>query len=429
MNENNIGQDKFGSNFRLLELCCQKVAFKFGNGEIEGWKNSDYIQLSAQLRRSTKVHISENTLKRIFGKLKTNERYYPQKATRDALASFIGFRDWQEFETIQNVTPISSPVMDSSAPFPATTVPKSINRFLLMGIVSMALVLTVIWRWWPADTIHSFASLQCLNPNGHSPHSAIFKLLPIGKESLALADYSIQFDDWKGSRSRFRDSTLTHYYELPGVYFPVLLYKEKIVDQARIYLETKGWEVTAQIQGDTTRVYPILLPENRNMDIPPSIEGRQIFAAGVDTLRTFYTNYAHIQRSDISADNMSIQAHITTSKERAGVRCSQVDITIYGEDGKHYLSLMKPECTAWSSYKFSEKTKSGRSGDLRALGHDLSQGGLVKITIIDKHVSVYINEKRVFDLKYEKPIGKIYGINFMFSGIGEFADFRMENMP
>ena len=34
---------------------------------------------------ATSVQISPNTLKRIFGKLKTHERYYPQKATRDAL--------------------------------------------------------------------------------------------------------------------------------------------------------------------------------------------------------------------------------------------------------------------------------------------------------------------------------------------------------
>lgn len=84
--------------FQQLDICCKKVAVKVGKKDISEWKNSDFIKLSELLHDQTKVTLSDHTLKRIFGKLKTSTRYFPQKATRDALAQFIGYRDWHEFE-------------------------------------------------------------------------------------------------------------------------------------------------------------------------------------------------------------------------------------------------------------------------------------------------------------------------------------------
>lgn len=429
MIKNNFGQDKNATNFGLLELCCQKVASKFGNTTIESWKNSDYVQLSALLRRETKVLISENTLKRLFGKLKTTERYYPQKATRDALAAFIGFRDWQEFETVQQVTQSFRPPVELNVSVHPLVPPKDTdkNRLLFYGLVGVLLFIIATWLWWPTKPNLSTASLHCLNPNGHSPHSAVFKLLPKNSNSL-LSDYEIDLRDWKGTRSKFKDSTLTHYYEMPGVYYPVLLYKNKVVDTSKVYLETDSWEVTAQIMKDTVRVYPITLPLKRNKKIPPTVNIQQVLAAGVDTIKTFFTNYATIQHTEISGDNMLLEAFITTSKPRPGVRCSQVDITLFGENDKHFLSLMKPECVSWCSYQFSEKSKSGKFEDLRDLGHDLSMGQRVKLTIINKVVSLYIEDKKVFETKYEKSIGKIAGINLMFAGVGKFSDFKIKSL-
>ena len=83
--------------FYHLEICCRYVGEKYGHPVISGWTNRDYIILSGVLSRQTDVKISPNTLKRIFGKLKTPERYYPQKATRDTLARYAGYANWESF--------------------------------------------------------------------------------------------------------------------------------------------------------------------------------------------------------------------------------------------------------------------------------------------------------------------------------------------
>ncbi|MCH5719301.1 hypothetical protein [Niabella hibiscisoli] len=97
--------------FELLDLCCQLVSEKSNSKQIGQWTNSDYQLLNGQIRRQTDISISPNTLKRIFGKLKTPERYYPQKATRDALAQYAGFKDWQSFADSHEVLSLSPRTM------------------------------------------------------------------------------------------------------------------------------------------------------------------------------------------------------------------------------------------------------------------------------------------------------------------------------
>lgn len=65
------------------------MAIKVGQKDISEWKNSDFINLGRQLHEQTKINLSEHTLKWIFGKLKTSSRYFPQKATRDAMVQAL----------------------------------------------------------------------------------------------------------------------------------------------------------------------------------------------------------------------------------------------------------------------------------------------------------------------------------------------------
>ncbi|MCS3554197.1 MULTISPECIES: hypothetical protein [unclassified Sphingobacterium] len=429
MEKLNSEQDRGSRNFTLLDICCQELATKLGNVHISEWKNSDYVRLSALLRRETKVLISENTLKRIFGKLKTPERYYPQKATRDALALFIGYRDWLEFENVQRAYQESEstvlPEINKEQRPSITIDPKPIRKRKIIPLLFLLLfvIAIIIFLFWPTRSIQH-PTLHCVNPIGHTPHSAIFKLSTTKSDALNTSDYEIDFKDWKKAKDSFLDSTVTHYYELPGVYYPTLLFKNKVIDTTRVYLQTRGWEVTAYLQADSFRVYPIL-KTNIGKNLLPNVTMNQVHASGIDTLHTFFTNYSNLQPSDLSGDNMQISMFVKTSPNRPGVRCSQFDITIYGEKDSHALSIMKPECTSWCHYKFSEQIMNGKSKDLRFLGHDLTKGGQFTLRIKNKFVTVLLDGHQVFETKYEKSIGKVLGINLMFSGVGTFSDYSL----
>ncbi|SDE11480.1 hypothetical protein SAMN04488024_1129 [Pedobacter soli] len=82
-----------------LTVCGNLIAQKLNMPIINKWSDSNYIVLSEAVMRETKIYISKNTLKRVFGKLKTKESYHPQITTLNALAIFVGYLNWNEFKS------------------------------------------------------------------------------------------------------------------------------------------------------------------------------------------------------------------------------------------------------------------------------------------------------------------------------------------
>lgn len=418
--------------FQQLDICCQKIAEKVGQESIADWKNSNYVKLSGLLRRETKVNLSENTLKRIFGKLKTSTRYYPQKATRDALAQFIGYRDWYEFELVHPVT-LEKPILlpePIEMPIPETVKEekkRNYKPYLSITILFMLLAGGYFYAQSLDDGLITNVKLLCMNPNGQSPHSAIFKLNSDAPLPDVPGSFIIDFADEKPRKSRFSNGLINHYYESPGRYFPVLYHNKKPIDTTSVYLQSEGWSIIATMQLDTSRVYPILREEPGHVR-SHYVSPMEVHNAGVDTNKTFFVSFANVRPSNISADNFEFNANIKTSAIRPGVRCSQTNIVIYGENDRHDFGIIRSECAAWNYLKFSEVILDGEKTDLRALGHDLRNGGQLRLRIAEKNVHIYLDGREIFQTKYTKPIGKFMGIKIEFAGIGSFSDFKLQDL-
>ena len=139
----------------LLDHCCQLVADTYGKPDSSEWTNGDFIRLSHILYKKTQVQISPNTLKRIFGKIKTDARYYPQKATRDALAQYVGFADWDRFTLSQPKPQPASPTQrpqDPPVALPPVEVaavqlhaPKSSARTILLAVFALMMMAFAGW--------------------------------------------------------------------------------------------------------------------------------------------------------------------------------------------------------------------------------------------------------------------------------------------
>ncbi|WP_316817108.1 hypothetical protein [Pedobacter nyackensis] len=419
------------SFFQQLDICCQKIAGLIGEKQISEWTNSDYINLSRLLSRKTKIRLSESTLKRIFGKSKTSERYYPQKATRDALAQFIGYENWDKFE-FRDTDQVELQVPNiKTREYTPNMQAKNRATWLVSSVfLGIAFLLAIIVLKPTDKEVPPFEGIQlmCVNPDGITPHSAIFKLVAEKNLPDSADQFSIEFGDGRTKRQRFTSNMLNHYYEVPGRYYPLLFYKNRVIDTAYVYLQTKDWSVTGYNLYDTTRVYPVPVRGDIGSHETIAASANDAFRAGVDTLKTFFLAFSNVKPTNISADNFELSVELKTSANRAGVRCSQVNVTLYGEKDRHYFSIMKPECTVWTSYQFSENRKDGSKYDLRAFGHDLSNSGLLKFQVRDKKVTLFIDGRELYNTQYNNPMGNVMGINIAFSGIGEFKNFQLKDL-
>lgn len=414
--------------FRNLDSCCQKIAEQIENQDIASWKNSDYVKLSGLLYRKTKVHLGENTLKRIFGKVKTSNRYYPQKATRDALAQFIDFRDWQEFERINSLI-IEKTALPKPPQVAERARPSKRAKYTLKLILLVIIVLVGIGFWVYLKSLIGDRDIQllCLNPNGISPHSALFKLNIKNNAKINRAEYLIDFADGSTVKKSFSADLVNHYYEAPGRYFPILFHNRKPIDTTAVYLQSKGWDLIAAVEHDTTRVYPVSSTGIQNQK-RISVSTSELLKSGVDTTKTFFVSFANIKPTSISADNFELNVFIQTSPSRPGVRCSQTDLIVYGEKDFHSVNLIKPECVVWSNLKFSENQLDGTKDDLRPQGQDLRSGKNIKLRIENQHAMLFVDNRKIINTSYKNPIGKLMGVKIRFAGVGAFENFQVYDL-
>ncbi len=426
-------------SFYHLEICCRFVGEKYGNPAITTWTNGDYIKLSSILSRHTDVQISHSTLKRIFGKLKTTERYYPQKATRDALAHYAGYTDWETFVQ-KHPRPVKAEVpkqqkAEQEIVGPTTSsvqknVLKKRSWLPIIGLLIAGIAAISIWKFsekkQPARINTKVINLICNNPEGGNPHSATFKIQLPANFSGDLSQFTVDFGDGRRERPVTSLAVFTHYYQVPGRYYAVLKYNSVPVDTVAVYLKTNGWTAAAQMEHDTTRVYPVnsfTIDKNKRI----LVNADQLFRSGVDTNRTFFVQFVNTKPLAIEGDNCELTADVNTSFQRPGVRCSQVGIELFGERSKHDIVLMKPGCVSWAHLRFSEIFKDGGTDDLSSIGTDLSNGGIIRLLVADKKVSLFINDKLVFSTVYRVPLKNLFGIGVSFSGIGTVNNLELKN--
>lgn len=442
------GQGSIPSSFYYLDICCHQIEVKFTTRPIEEWTNTDYLRLKNVLLQQTDVAISPNTLKRIFGKLKTSSRYYPQKATRDALAIYIGYADWESFVAGQSPTeeayspvnlPAEKPLRQATTaemlsiateqPATGTSVIQKYGLIITGLLIIMMIGLLVRYNRSGQTITNPLGKVRliCQNPEGNAaPHSVVFRLQVPEGFHLPTAPFTVDFGDRKPIKNIRPGELVTHFYEIPGRYYAVLRYEERLLDTIPVYLKTSGWSATASMPTDTTRVYPI---EGLSIDEEGILTNAvNLYHSGIDTGHTFYVNFINASPLPISADNFELTVVGQTSGSRPGVRCSQIDITVYGEKTKHSLTIMKPGCEAFINASFSDWQGSGIYSDLSALSADLTKGGKIRLRIVDKKVAIFINEKEVFKTAYNISAGNIYGIGVMFSGIGKIFEMKLRNL-
>lgn len=407
-------------------LCGNLVAEKIGIVPLTLWSNSDYIKLSFTIAKATKVYISANTLKRIFGKLKTEKSYSPQKASLDALAIFLGYLDWKEFENKNSAEIVEDPAaVEPDNKNEDKSFKLGRNTKLVIFFVAAFGTILCLWAWYSKNKVLDYSGIRltCINPEGEMQHTAVFKLhLPVHFSDTT--SFKLEFGN-RFSLPMSRNVTqVLHSYDSPGWYQAILRHKNKAIDSVLVYVKSKGWYAGSSVPSG---------PERHRISHFSSTSGHQLHAtkqdivsAGIDTTRTFFVNYSNIRKTDIDGDNFELNAHIKTSDSHWA--CSQFNFGIYGQFSQDYIGIIKPECIGWADANFSEQIKSGEKHLLSSLGISLNKGGHIRLLVRNKFARFFVNGKLVYAVRYKKTIGKIWGFKMLFGGIGEVYSFSLRDL-
>ena len=132
-----------------LALLKNKIEEHLNWGPMQGWNNYDFEKLSVLIQEKTNIVLSLSTLRRFFNKVKSS--YAPSTTTVNALAQWLGYEDFRDFQA-QNSH--ENGAIDHSRPsIPAESKPKGkvSNKFLwwtgsIMGVLIVLLLLKALFQ-------------------------------------------------------------------------------------------------------------------------------------------------------------------------------------------------------------------------------------------------------------------------------------------
>lgn len=406
---------------KRLQYCLDQIEQKLDWGRSQSWKETDFLNLSELIYKETEISISPHTLKRLFGKIKYKEHYNPQRATKDALAKFVGFKDWIDLTTHYNeefhveLDTKKSPIWKRKG-----TV---IGLVLLAGAVLLAIfsrgITTGKTSLDQPEEKGSF-TFHTLDTMGTVPYtvSVNYDITNMPSDSVYLDfnfDHPMTGPEIKGlDRERF---LYNYSYQIPGYYHIKLSSGEKELAEQQVLAASPEW-------------FSYYFPENNqvswlnNRIKTPRVKGslhhtpESLVKDGFDINSVYFINHRLYKNFDIDGDNFELKIRFKNSKTNGGITCYDFFLSLFCENNVTELKLMERGCSSYSGIKVGELNLNGVDEDLSSLTFDPEQWNEVRMVIQNNTVEVFVNQESVFNNPYKGSNGAIVGIEQLFKGTG-----------
>ena len=383
---------------KRLQKARKSVVRSFGRGNPRSWRNKDFEDLSFEIKLASKILISAATLKRIFGKNKTEADYYPQASTLEALEVFGGLKT-------KGKTQASSFPILKIAIFAIPLFFASVFLFIIYGT--------------PEPELH--AKLKLSKIEGASPATVFFEYqIPTSKDSIFIS-----FDD-ENPREYLDPNRqhISHYYRFPGLFRAKIQTKKKTISEhAPVFIPTKGWQALANYfeEGISERYFPIPMEMVTQGDYFHPTR-KSLSSAGIDTSQIAVVRLDNYKKTEINGDTFFFRTRLKNINYWPIIRCYAAFIFIVGENNSIMFKFSNEGCSQFNEYRLSEKYIHGNYHDLSDFSIDMKEWHEIEIENIDKETSINIDDKKIFSESYLKSLGNILGVSLVFHGSG-YVDY------
>ena len=408
-----------------ISIIIRKIEKKLSWKKVSLWTDNEFKKLSILIYEDTSISISPQTLKRLFGKVKYKEVYTTQPATKDALAKFLNYADWDAFIRDQThnfyryISLISYRISGRHG-----------KGSLLFGL--LAIVLIIASFLIISDIKDKPVEFYAENVTGMVPHTVSFHLdLSNLRNKEVYLDLDLNEEE-NAKNVELLDKHLTlinHCFESPGYYNVKLLSKGKILSSTKIHVLSEGW--TSYYFNDDNfilRKFVFGLEKRVSDNIEEGtlyISPKKLNEKGLNGNTVYYLEHLLYKDFNVSADSCIFEVKYKNSSDIGGISCYDVEFRIIGENGLASVMLVQKGCYRWSEITIGDKQLNGKYNDLSHLSADLSSWNIMKISIKNHRASIVNNADTIYTTSYNQLLGMIKGIRFVTKGSGAFDYVRL----
>ncbi len=462
-----------------LTRCCHLIEAKWQRGESKFWKNGDYQKLSELVSTTTRISISPDTLKRLFGKTKTYRSYNPQLETKNALAIFVGYEGWEDFKKRQPVltgegrlpvaapppapgpslpgaeavvvapvavgTPVESvPAAAPGEAVPVAAVPPATrprrSRYGPVAGVVLGLVVLAGLYWLSAPRVGSRAvrvvaaqpagkpSFRARSTRDTVPCTVVFEydISRLPPDSVYI-DYGYEHFGYRERDLLPRNKRLiTHYYHFPGRYTVRLRAGRQVLDSIPVEMLSRGWMGAAYLKGSRLEaIDPRVLREGYRREGRLYASPDRMPAAGPGTAPVDWTEFSNIRPFGLDGDNFTLETRFRNAPADGGFACLESMLRVLGERNLFRLQFNQPGCARWTTVQFGEIVLDGKYNDLSPFSTAVADWRVARLEVKGRRARVLLDGKLVYQAAYRQPVGALRGIVYNFRGGGSVDYVRL----
>jgi len=408
---------------KLLKELLDRVAKRFGYSDPDVWQDGIFGQLSEDIEKETRFIISRNTLKRLFGKIKTSEHYNPQIDTRNALAQYAGFVDWNKFRMeIMASQPEhsfvdykeSSEVRDSGLKI--RSILNKIPTIYYWFIGGLVLVISLVLYWPKSETDFSRIKIEVQNPIDTAPFTLVVKYdIPEDiQDSIYLGVGGTSFLLKKDKK-----------LYIHSLYQPIYSF---------VYLKTK----TKQIKAIAIKAYSrdlecyyesgkniLMVPHNQFIGDGTAGLKRDFFKTNSLDSSNFSTRFVKVKDFKVDGDNFKFLCRFKVDKSPK--ICHNFQFKMFAVSGHHEMEIFNKGCAQYNFVAPAEMYFGGKFENLTALSVNTGIWHELEMEAVKKTFTLTIDGKEQFKTKYKKTMGQINVLIFRFNGFGQIDYYILKD--
>ncbi|HMJ70864.1 MAG TPA: hypothetical protein VK508_18305 [Cyclobacteriaceae bacterium] len=416
----------------LILLCRVRIEQILNWGDSTLWTNSDFELLSDKIFEKTTIRLSISTLKRIWGKVKYDNS--PTAATLNALANFLGYASWRDFESEQNkaaavAKATASPVTgDQEGPASVESTPKRSNRVLVRALTMIALL--------AASAVVVLLLVKGRSPHRFDPKLAVFNLREISDDlpNSVVFEYDVSaydadsafiqqsWDPNRRERVSLEGKQHTSIYYQPGYFQAKLIVNDTIVKEDVVWVKTKGWR--GIIEGEPVPIYvsEADIRVNNRLTYTSKLLREK---TGSPVFNQRGATFQNVQDFGVSLNSFDFEASMRNTSTPEESICRRVVFTLLTTGGAIIMPISTKGCISELGVLTPDGFTSGKDNDLSAFGVDFDTMQKFKISLHDSVLTADLNDKVIFTKKSKNIGGKVVGIRIAFEGAGEVDYVRL----
>lgn len=386
----------------------------------------DFDHIGEQLRQKSGILISGTTIRRLangeFSRM-------PQIATLNAMASYLGYKSWQEYKSDK----IRLDRLHAPAPDPVTVPAKRGSAIALLkylAIPAMLMVLAGLYFFGAPKAPIEHAGKATFsvkkNTSNDIPNTVVFSY---NIDSVKADSFFIQ-QSWDINRRVriYKNSyTLTDIYYEPGYHIAKLIANDSAIREIDVSIPTDRWFFYA-IDNVPKYIPEYIRTDRFVLDGALGLRVDQLLENQIDITKDKRYHYVWFPgQIDIPSDNFRFTTRVRM-KEVRPTTCPYIELELFCQRSFMIMRSTTKGCAHEAFMTFGEQLFRGQNTDLLPISFDVSAWTDIEIEVNNKVVRIKINDHEVYSTRFTAHTKNLTGLGYISNGLIEVDEAELVSL-